>query len=210
MRIGIVGAGTMARVLATRWAELGHELMVSSRSPARARAVAEELGRGVRSGTFAEAAAFGEVVLVAVRWEGVLDAVEQAGPLDGKVLIDPNNLVDTEGWALQVGFSDSFGEQIARRAPGARVVKAFNTVFSTVLQRPGAQVDGRRTTLFLAGDDPAAKEVVAGLGSELGLDPIDCGPLTSARLLEPLAALIIRLVWVHGLTSDIAMDLVLG
>jgi NADPH-dependent F420 reductase len=204
MRIGILGTGNIGGGLGRLWAGLGHEVMFGSRAPEKAVRLAESVGHGARGGTFSDAALFGEVVVLAVPWPAAQDVIQAAGDLSGKVLIDCTNPV-AEGMRLALGHTTSAAEEVARWAPGARVVKAFNTLGSKNLTNPRFNSD--RASMFVCGDDQEAKEVVMRLGRVLDFDMVDCGPLESARLLEPLAMLWITLAYPIGMGPDIAFKL---
>ena len=139
----------------------------------------------------AHVASHADVVILAVPWAAALDVVREAGSLDGKILVDCTNPIADGMESLSVGPGTSAAELIAAAATGARVVKAFNTIGAARLDRPlfGEQA----ATMCVAGDDAAAKSVAMELASELGFDALDAGPLSSARLLEHLALLWIRL-----------------
>lgn len=198
MRIGLLGAGAMAGVLGARWHEAGHELMVGARDPGRAGALAARLGPDVPAGTVREAATFGDVALLAVWPTGVLPALLAAGSRDGtlagRVVVDCNNPVETGTFMLTTG-EVSLAEEIGRLAPGARVVKAFNQCQAAVWGMRPPAFDGRALTVPLCGDDPAAKDVVAGLVRALDCRPLDVGPLHRARHLEAMAAVVIGLLY---------------
>ncbi|NDJ76744.1 MAG: NADPH-dependent F420 reductase [Chloroflexi bacterium] len=193
MKIGIIGTGRMGSILGKLWAAQGHAIMFGSRSPERAqvfaREIAESTNRDVSGGSSAEAAAFGEVVLLAVLGYVAVETVQALGPLEGKVIIDCNNALGPDG-QLFVGYTSSLAEQIAAAAPGAHVVKAYNSIFYGNLEKP--VMEGHRAGAFYCGDDADAKAKVAQLSAEIGFEPIDTGPLSSARLLEPLA-----MVWMQ-------------
>ena len=206
MRIGVIGTGNIGGTLGTRWAAR-HDVVFGSRDPQGpdVRALLAQAGGRARAESVQEAAAFGEVVLLAVPFAAVAKAVEAAGPLDGKVLIDATNPVGP-GLLPALPATTSGAEELAVLAPGARVVKAFNTAGFNVYAQPG--VAGGPATLYLCGDDLAAKQTVVALAAELGLEPLDCGPLAKARLLEPLALLWITLAQVHG--REVALRFVHG
>lgn len=196
MKIGIVGSGDVGRTLGAGLATRGHDVKLGTRTPDRetVRDWATKSGPRTSVGTFADAAAFGDLVIVATRWDGTENALKLAGPstLNGKVVIDATNpLTMKDGeLGLALGYTESGGEQVQRWLPGARVVKAFNTVGALHMCDPG--FSGGPPDMFLAGDDPSAKKVVAELASSLGWGVVDLGPLRRARLLEPLA-----MVWIQ-------------
>src|SRR5262245_39576368 len=199
MRIGILGAGNVGGTLGQLWARAGHAIHYGVRDPRKIADLTVRLGAA--AGTPAEAAAE-DVLLLAVPYAAAPAVLADAGDLRGKILIDATNPVRAGLTGLAVGNDTSAAEEIARRAPGARVVKAFNTIGMQTLLRGQLVADG-----FLCGDDPAAKEVVAGLSVDAGLRPLDCGGLAVARMLEPLALLWIHLAYRVGLGPNIAFHL---
>ncbi|MEV0704483.1 NAD(P)-binding domain-containing protein [Saccharopolyspora sp. NPDC050389] len=205
MRIGILGAGNMAEALGTQWTRAGHQVMVSGRDPAKPRALAERLGPSARSGTFAEAAEFGDVVLVAVLHSavtGVLTAAgAETGTLRGKVLIDCTNAVVPDRFALDLPAGASMAEQIADQAVGAHVVKAFNACNESVWRLTPPVFDGRPLIVPLCGDDAEAIAIVRSLVTDIGCEPADGGPLERASLLEATTAFMIGL-WFRGVDAQ--------
>lgn len=200
MKIGFIGYGNMAEALGSRWAAK-HELFVGGRDAAKAQALADKFGRGTKSGSEADAAAFGEVVVLATRSEAVLDAMRAAGgpgAFAGKVLLDINNpVIDAPGGDFLVKSFDgkSLSEAIADSAPAARVVKAFNMCQAKVWQMDPPIFDGRPLVALYCGDDAAAKRQVAALIEDIGCEPVDLGELKYARLLEPAAAIVIKFLF---------------
>lgn len=195
--LGVIGTGNVGRTLASGLAAAGHRVVVGGREPTRPELVSWSAEAGIEVAGVATAAAAGDVVILATAWDGVEGAVTAAGrELDGKVLVDVTNpLTFTDRLELAVGHDDSGGEQVQRLAPAARVVKAFNTVGFELMVRP--DLDGGPATMFVAGDDPEAKSIVASLAGDLGWSVHDCGDLRAARLTEPLA-----LLWIeHALRS---------
>ena len=190
MHIGIIGTGNIGSTLGRGWSAR-HSVAFGTRKPedAEVRAVVAAAGVTARAASVREAAAFGDVVVLATPWAAALDVVRSAGDLRGKVVVDCTNPV---GPGLRHGLpSGSAAEAIAAEAKGARVVKAFNTAGFEVFADPRYGTEA--ASLFLCGDDAAAKDTVAGLARELGMEPVDCGPLAQARRLEELALLWISL-----------------
>jgi predicted dinucleotide-binding enzyme len=191
MRIGILGTGTMADVLGTRWVRAGHELMIGGRDRGRAAALAGRLGAA--SGGLADAAAFGDgAVLLAVPAGAageVLAAVGEAG-WAGRTLIDCTNPIVPGRFTLA---ETAGAERIAAAAPGARVVKAFNLCHAGVWRLDPPVFDGAPLGVPLCGDDPDALAAVRELVTDLGCTPLDGGGLERARLLEATAAFAIGL-----------------
>ena len=160
----------------------------------------------VRAASPAEAAASGEVVVLAVPY-GVIDRVLPAlGDLAGKVVIDCTNPLSRDLGSLVTEPGTSGAEVVAGMLPGAKVVKALNTT-GVANMRDASYPDGP-PTMLLAGESSMAKAVVSELVSDLGFEPVDAGPLKSARWLEPLAMLWIELAYRQGLGDDIAFKLI--
>jgi len=201
MRIGVLGTGMVGSTIATKLAQLGHEVRMGSRTAGNERAVAwvASAGAGASHGTFADAAAHGELVFNCTAGEVSLAALEAAGAenLAGKVLVDVSNPLDlSHGMppGLFTSSFDSLGEQIQRAFPDARVVKALNTVNREVMVDP-SKVPGEHD-VFLCGDDEAAKPRVIELLQSFGwpaASVIDLGDLTAARGMEAYLLLWIRL-----------------
>jgi hypothetical protein len=197
VRIGVLGTGTVGVTLATRLVELGHEVRMGSRTADNEAAAswAATSGEGAGHGTFGDAAAFAErLVINATAGAGSLDALAAAGDanLDGKVVLDASNPLDFSSGELRftIANHDSLAETIQRSHPGARVVKALNMVNAAVMTDP---IDG--TNLFVCGDDAAAKADVVELLGSFGWPRdavIDLGDLGAARGMEMYLALWLR------------------
>lgn len=202
MRIGIIGTGAMASSLGRGWMEAGHRVGFGSRVPGRARALAAALGAGAAGGSVEQATRAAEVVLLAVPWRGAEEVIGRARWADGTILVDCTNPVVPDAPAPVLDGSGA--ERIAALAPRVRVVKAFNHVYAQLL-RSGARFGFQNATVFYCGDDRSAKETVAGLAEDLGFDPVDAGPLRTARYLEPLGGLMLQLAFVQGYGTDQAL-----
>ncbi len=180
MRIGIIGSGKIGGTLTRLFARSGHEVAVAnSRGPGTLTGLVEEAGGAARAAELEEAAAFGEVVVVAVPVGAVEDLPPE--PFGGRIVVDANNYYPARDGQIEDLDEDrsTSSELLAAHLPGARVVKAFNTMYFETLAtegRPGGPRD-ERLALFLAGDDEEAKRVVAGLIDELGFAPLDSGSL---------------------------------
>jgi 8-hydroxy-5-deazaflavin:NADPH oxidoreductase len=198
MNLGIIGSGSVGGTLGRRWALAGHQVVFSSRQPdsAEMQALVARSGANARAGTLAEAVATSEVLLLATPWPATRAILESAGPLDGKILVDATNPLKPKLDGLELGTTTSAAEQVAAWAPGATVVKAFNTIGFNIMENP--IFADARALLFYCGDDVSAKAKVHALAAELGFDPRDAGPLTQARLLEPFALLWITQAMAHG------------
>lgn len=207
MKIAIIGAGNVGGTLGKAWAAKGHDIIFGVRDPqaAKVQEVVKATGGRTRATTVKDAAAQAEVVLLATPWGATQDAIKAAGPLAGKVVIDATNPLKPDFSGLALGYTTSAGEEVARWAPGAKVVKAFNSIGAQHMANP--RFGGQSASMFICGDDATAKKTVAGLAEALGFDPVDAGPLTQARLLEPLAMLWISLAYAYGHGVDIAFKL---
>ena len=207
MKIGIIGSGNMGSGIGKIWAKKGHAVIFSY---SRSREKLEQLASSVpnaKAGTPTEAAQ-ADVILLSVRWSDLPDALKQAGPLNNKIVIDCTNPLKPDLSGLELGYTSSAAEEIIRMAPGAKVVKAFNTAFAQVYEEKSRLFGSRRASMFYCGDDAGAKSVVAKLITDVGFDPVDCGPLTAARLLEPVAMLVITLGYGMKMGTNMALDLI--
>lgn len=187
MRIGIVGSGNIGGTLARLLVEAGHEVVLSnSRGPATLAGLVGELGPGATAGTVADAARAGDVVVVAIPFGA--HASLPADELAGRIVVDATNYWEARDGGLPRagGAPGSSSELLSVFLPGARIVKAFNTIHYAHLRAQGtpAGTPGRRA-IPLAGDDDAAKAVVAGLIDEIGFDAFDAGTLADGRRIEP-------------------------
>ncbi len=205
MRIGVIGIGMVGGTLGRRWAKEGHEVMFGVREPSSEKVgrLLADSGENARAGTVAEAASFGEVVALATPWDGTEDAVRQAGGLNGKVLLDCTNPLKPDMSGLE--GDRSAAEQVAAWAPGAKVVKIFNTTGSNNMDDPRFGDD--RATMFYCGDDAEAKKVAVRLAEDLGFEAVNAGPLAEARSLEYMALLWIHLAYLQKLGPGIAFKL---
>src|SRR5262249_32760935 len=201
----VIGMGNVGSVLGRRWAEAGHQVKFCVRDPNNPdkRAQAKKLKATI--GPVSDAADAG-VVLLAVPWAAVPDALRAAGALSGKVLLDCPTPVPPDLTRLTIGHITSAGEEVARMAPGSRVVKVFNTNGAKNMADP--DYGGHKVTMLDAGDDEGANRVAAGLAEEIGFEPVYLGPLKESRLLEPLAMAWIVLARHRGLGRDFALDIV--
>ena len=189
MQIAIIGAGNVGRALGRGFARAGHGLIYGVRDP-KAEKYAEPPVPGAAVMSVKAAGAAGDVVILATPWAGTQSAVEALGDLGGRPLLDATNPIGP-GFALTLGHTDSGGEQVARWATGARVVKVFNTIGADNMTAPdyGAQ----RAFMPVSGDDPAACAVAVELAEGLGFEALHIGGLATARRTEPLAMLWIGL-----------------
>ena len=205
MRFAVLGTGVVGPTIATRLVALGHEVMLGSRDATNERAAAwvTQTGSGASAGTFADAAAFGEMVINATAGLHSLDALAAcgAGLLAGKIIVDVSNPLD-----FSAGFpprltncgDDSTGEQIQRAFPDARVVKTLNTINCDVMVNPHLAPGGN---VFVSGEDPGAKREVRELLQSFGwpdTDIVDIGDIKSSRGAEAYVLFWVRLMQAQG------------
>jgi hypothetical protein len=154
----------------------------------------------------ADAAKWGEIIILAVPHNNANDAIEEIRPYaDGKVVIDVTNAI---GPKMELGISctTSTAEETQKKLPKAHVVKAFNTVFAQ--NQSTGKLGNEQLTAFIAGDELKAKQTVAQLTRDIGFEPVDCGPLRAARYLEAMAIMIINLAYSYGMGTKIGYKLI--
>src|SRR5438105_10230016 len=197
MRVGILGSGLMGGKLGTLFARAGHEVVFSyARSEGKLRTLARKAGGSARAGTPHDAARGADAVLFAVHWSRSDDVLSQAGDLEGMVVVTCSLPMNDSDTALVVGLSSSGAEELAKKARGAQVVCAFNTVPSEVLFGVyEARERTPRPSLAYCGDDARGKKVAASLIRDVGFEPVDAGPLRIARYTEPFALLMAELAY---------------
>lgn len=208
-RVGVLGSGDVARRLASGFASRGHGVMLGTRDPDKPelREWSAGEGDGVELGTFAETAAHGELLVLAVLGTAAEQAIADAGPdnFGGKVLIDATNPLDfSAGFPPKLAISgeDSLGERVQRALPGAKVVKAFNTIGNSYFVDPSFS-EGT-PTMLIAGDDEDAKRVVGDVLADFGWpDPVDLGGIEGSRELEAICIAWVKIggargAWDHG------------
>ena len=154
----------------------------------------------------AQAAKWGEIIILAVPHDNANEAIEEIKPyVNGKIVIDVMNAVGPNS-ELAISCTTSSAEETQKKLLKAYVVKAFNTVFAA--NQSTGKVDGEQITAFIAGDDVKAKQTVAQLTRDIGFDPVDCGPLKAARYLEAMGIMIINLAYNFGMGTKIGYKLV--
>ena len=197
--ISIIGSGSMATAIGTRAAKHGHTVELMSRNSDKAQVLADQIGHGATVGAFGATPA-GDIVIVAVPYTGVVDAVTHYGDaLAGKILVDISNPFNADASGLATAADSSAAQEIAAAAPaGTPVVKAFNSIFGHVLARD-TPLDA-----FLAGDDAVAKAQVAAFLESIDLRPLDTGGLAMAAVLEWTGILLMGLAR-NGAGFDIAL-----
>jgi 8-hydroxy-5-deazaflavin:NADPH oxidoreductase len=190
MKISIIGDGNVGSALARGLQKSGHSISMTGNDPAHV----------------AELAASGEIIILAVPF-GAHDQVAATigSAANAKPVVDVSNAL-TSDLKLALGYTTSAAEELQKKLPSAKVVKAFNTVFAGTMDSGRAK--GEQLTTFVTGDDAAAKSAVLDLARGIGFDAVDAGPLVNARLLEPVGFLTIQLAYVLGLGPEIGIKLV--
>jgi predicted dinucleotide-binding enzyme len=186
---------------------LGHEILFGSREPGqeKCQALVAEAGERATAATIAEAVAKAEAVALTIPWNAVEEVIHQGGDWTGKIIIDCTNPI-APGLRLAVGGDTSAAEQIAGWVKGANVVKAFNTTGWENMMDP--IYNGEAITMFICGDDAAAKTAVRGLAESMGFEAADVGALETARFLEPMALAWISLAARQGWGRNMAFKIV--
>jgi len=208
-RVGVLGTGEVGRRLAEGFRSRGHEVMIGSRDPDKPelRDWLSGPGAGIEAGTFAEAAAHGELLVLAVLGNVAEEAIAEAGPANfaGKVVIDAMNPLDFSGGfppKLSITGEDSLGERVQRALPDARVVKAFNTIGNAYFVDPS--FGEGQPTMLIAGNDEAAKGTVGDVLADFGwAEPVDIGGIEGSRELEAICIAWVKIggrrgAWDHG------------
>lgn len=191
MKIGIIGSGNIGGTLGQHWAKVGHEVMFSSRHPEELQDMAQKVNAKV--GNLKETAAFGEVILLAIPYGKVPEVAQQIGELDSKILIDAGNPYPQRDGDIAQQIIDDESQTatgyIASLFPGAKTVKAFNSIYFKVLDEKAFQSGEERIAVQIAGDNNSAKEILKKLIEEIGFAPQDIGTLDKSTIFEPNAPL---------------------
>jgi 8-hydroxy-5-deazaflavin:NADPH oxidoreductase len=182
MKIGVIGAGRIGGNCARQALKAGHEVMLSfSRDPSKLEQLASELGERASNGAVADAVAFADVVILSVPWEAIPEALADAGELSGKVVIDTTNQFGPGPKPEPGQTAASFN---AQRMSGALYVKSFNTLTSRFQEQAAGRDDAQRVVQWMCGDDPQAKQLVAGLIDDMGYVPVDLGGTETCAAME--------------------------
>jgi len=188
-KVAIIGKGKVGSAIQRGLERAGYEVHAVGNDPAKVR----------------ETASWGELIILAVPFRALDDALEEMGDaVSGKPLVDATNVL-TPDYELAFGCTTSGAEELQKKAPSGRVVKAFNTIFANLMD--SGQVSGTPITLFAAGDDTEAKELALSMGRDIGFDTVDAGPLKNARWLETLGYLNIQLAML-GMGRNIGFKLI--
>lgn len=189
-KVAIIGDGSVGSAIRKGLERAGYEPKVVGKDPPKVR----------------EAGAWAEVVVLAVPYGALDEALRELDDsVAGKTLVDVTNAL-TPDFQLALGFTTSGAEELQKKAPRAKVVKAFNTVFAGTMS--DGRVKGQTLTLFVAGDDSGAKEQVLALGRDIGFDAVDAGPLKNARWLEALGYFNIQLGYTLKMGAEMGIKLV--
>lgn len=203
MKIGVLGSGMVGQAIAGKLVSLGHEVTVGTRDPHKLDEWLAGVGGKAQVGSFEQAAASGAIIFNAIAGSGALNALHMAGAdnLRGKVVVDISNPLDfSRGMppSLFVSNTDSLSEQIQRAFPEAKVVKSLSTMNANVMVNPGL-VAGGDHTVFVSGNDPAAKAQVEAILQEFGWrDIVDLGDITTARTVEMYVPLWVAILMRSG------------
>ncbi len=190
MKIAIIGKGHVGNAL-NKGLSSKHETRFGHRDPAE---------------PVSEAAKWGEVIILAVPYENLGEAIKEIKPFaDGKVVIDVTNAVNDK-LELSIDCTSFSAEQTQKKLPKAHVIKAFNTVFAA--NQSVGKIGKEQLTAFIAGDDLDAKQTAANLTKDIGFDPVDCGPLKSARYLDGMAMMLMQLAFLQGKGTKIGYKLI--
>lgn len=196
MKVGILGSGAVGQALGKGFADLGHEVKIGTRDPGqdKIKTWIGKAGSRASAGTYAEAAAFGELLVLATPWTGTENAIKLSESINfiSKVVIDVTNPLDFSSGPppkLALGHTDSGGEQVQRWISDAHVVKAFNIVGNADMVNP--KFPGGPPDMFICGNDDGAKKKVTEILTAFGWSTIDLGKMVASRYIEPLA-----MVWI--------------
>jgi predicted dinucleotide-binding enzyme len=207
MKIGVLGSGTVANTLASGFLKHGHQVTVGTGTPGKLADWAKQNPSGL-TGSFADAAAFGELVVLAVKGKAAADVLRLAGAenLKGKTVIDTNNPIEDAPPVNGVlpfftTYNESLMEKLQREFAGAHFVKAFNSVGAVSMVNP--QFKDGKPTMFICGNSEAAKKAVSGILDQFGWETADMGKAEAARAIEPLCMLwcipgFVRNQWTHA------------
>ncbi|QDG94681.1 NADPH-dependent F420 reductase (plasmid) [Rhizobium sp. NIBRBAC000502774] len=202
MKIAVIGTGKMGAGFARAFASSGVDVVIGHRDPAKAASLAAELGATVEGGGTAAAVKLADIVLLALPYESVASVLGEVGDLTGKILIDISNPITADYKELLLGHTTSAAEEIQKAAPGAHVVKAFNTIFAGLVS-PEVRA-GKTLQVFVAGDDADATAKVRELAEKLSFDAVNAGPLSNSRFLEPIGEMNIHFGFFLGMGPTVA------
>ncbi len=203
MKITVIGAGNMGSAFVKQLHGAGHSVKITSRDFSKATALAAKFA-GVTAVPAKGAAEGADAIVLAAGYGDAVAALGALGNLTGKVVIDITNPLTADYMGLTLGHTTSAAEEIAKAMPTAIVVKAFNTLFASVLDEGAAFSPNAKVSVFVAGDSEAAKQTVKQLATSMGFEAVDAGGLKNARYLEPLAGLNVYFGYGAGQGTGIA------
>jgi 8-hydroxy-5-deazaflavin:NADPH oxidoreductase len=203
MKTTVIGAGNMGSAFVRQLHRAGHKVAVTARDAGKASALAAQFP-GVQAVAAADAARDADVIVLATGYGDAIGALKSLGELAGRVVIDITNPLTADYMGLTIGHHTSAAEELARAVPGALVIKAFNTVFASVLSDGADFGNGQKVSVFVAGDSDSGKQAVSALAASMGFAVVDAGGLKNARYLEPLAGLNIFFGYGAGMGTQIA------
>jgi NADPH-dependent F420 reductase len=209
MKLAVIGSGNIGKSVGAWASGIGYDVIFSAKNAEHAKEAAKAAGNSAKFAEPKDAVKEAELVLLAVPYSAVKEVLSNLGPyLNGKVLIDATNPLNSDYSGLAVGFTTSAAEEIAKLAPGAKVVKAFNTIFASVFASKNPSIKGNIISVFYASDDAEAKKKVADLITGMGFDAVDAGPLKAARNIEPMAMMNIGLGYGMGHGTSVGFSFI--
>jgi 8-hydroxy-5-deazaflavin:NADPH oxidoreductase len=203
MKITVIGAGNMGSAFVKQLHSAGHSVKITSRDAAKATALAAKYA-GVQAVPAQGCASDADVIVLAAGYADAVTALTSVGNVAGKVVIDITNPLTADYMGLTIGHSTSAAEEIAKAVPQALVVKAFNTLFASMLDEGASLGPQNKVNVFVASDSDSGKQTVKQLAASMGFEPVDAGGLKNARYLEPLAGLSVYFGYGAGLGTAIA------
>jgi predicted dinucleotide-binding enzyme len=204
MKIAIIGTGNVGTALGSNWKKSNHEIIYGSRSPQDEKHI--ELEKFAQVLTLSQAAMLGDVIVLATPWQSTEEAINEMGStLDTKIVIDATNPLKPDLSGLLIYGDNSGGEQIAKWASKAKVVKALNSAFAKVMEHP--EINGVKSMMLIAGDDLSALNTVAELVDDLGFQSQKMNGISNSRLLEMVGLTLITLGYKEGLGNEIGFSI---
>ncbi|MGK0379748.1 MAG: putative dinucleotide-binding enzyme [Patiriisocius sp.] len=204
MKIAIIGTGNVGTALGSNWKKSNHEIIYGSRSPQDEKHI--ELEKFAQVLTLSQAAMLGDVIVLATPWQSTEEAINEMGStLDAKIVIDATNPLKPDLSGLLIYGDNSGGEQIAKWASKAKVVKALNSAFAKVMEHP--EINGVKSMMLIAGDDLSALNTVAELVDDLGFQSQKMNGISNSRLLEMVGLTLITLGYKEGLGNEIGFSI---
>ena len=201
MKVSVIGSGNMGSSFVKQLTKAGHSVTVASADRASAETVAKAHGATVVEPSEVRSS---DIIILATGAADAVAALQSAGDLSGKIVVDITNPLTADYMGLTIGHTTSSAEEIVKAIPGIRLVKGFNTVFAQLLGAGAALANGGKVTVFVASDDTEAQAQVTALAQSMGFVVTDAGPLKNARYLEPLAGLNIYFGYGAGLGTAIS------